>query len=97
MLDGRAGRKPPLSGGSVLESASVAGVELGFASLEDLKIKLKETVKKLDTGKGVTYDQLVKTFPNIEEVQIDEAITELLESGEFFEPKTGIYSSAVDS
>ncbi len=80
-----------------VKSATVGGVELGIASIEDLKIKLKEAIKKYDTGAGVSYDQLIKAFPNIEEVQIDEAITELLESGEFFEPKAGIYSSAVDS
>lgn len=79
-----------------VKPATVGGVELGVASIEDLKIKLKESVKKFDTGEGVTYDQLVKNFPNIDEVQIDEAITELLESGEFFEPKTGIYSLAID-
>lgn len=80
-----------------VKSATVGGVELGVASIKDLKIKLKEAVKKFDTGEGVTYDQLVNVFPNIDEVQIDEAITELLESGEFFEPKAGIYSSAIDS
>ncbi|MHA2243442.1 MAG: OB-fold nucleic acid binding domain-containing protein [Candidatus Hodarchaeales archaeon] len=80
-----------------VKSATVGGVELGVASIEDLKMKLKEAVKKFDAGEGVTYDQLVKIFPNIDEVQIDEAITELLESGEFFEPKAGIYSSAIDS
>ena len=80
-----------------VKSATVGGVELGVASIKDLKIKLKEAVKKFDTGEGVTYDQLVKVFSNIDEVQIDEAITELLESGEFFEPKAGIYSSAIDS
>ncbi len=80
-----------------VKSATVGGVELGIASIEDLKIKLKEAIKNYDTGTGVSYDQLIKAFPNIEEVQIDEAITELLESGEFFEPKAGIYSSAVDS
>ena len=80
-----------------VKSATVGGVELGVASIKDLKIKLKEAVKKFNTGEGVTYDQLVEIFPNIDEVQIDEAITELLESGEFFEPKAGIYSSAIDS
>ena len=80
-----------------VKSAAVGGVELGVASIEDLKIKLKKAVKKFDTGNGVTYDQLATSFPNINEVQIDAAITELLESGEFFEPKAGIYSSAIDS
>lgn len=80
-----------------VKSATVGGVELGVASIKDLKTKLKKAVKKFDTGEGVTYDQIVKIFPNIDEVQIDEAITELLESGEFFEPKAGIYSSAIDS
>ncbi len=80
-----------------VKSAIVGGVELGIASIEDLKIKLKEAVRKLDTGRGVTYSQLIKIFSDIDEVQIDEAITELLESGEFFEPKAGIFSSAVDS
>ena len=80
-----------------VESAKIGGLELGIASIEDLKIKLRQAVKNLDKGNGVTYDQLVKNFPNVEEIQIDEAITELLESGEFFEPKAGVYSSAVDS
>jgi hypothetical protein len=81
----------------VVKSAAVGGVELGIASMEDLKIKLKKAVKKFDTGNGVTYNQLAKSFPNIDEIQLDTAITELLESGEFFEPKAGVYSSAIDS
>ncbi|UCG90035.1 MAG: hypothetical protein JSU57_06110 [Candidatus Heimdallarchaeota archaeon] len=80
-----------------VKSASVGGIELGVASIEDLKTKLKKAVKKFDTGVGVAYDQLVKIFSDVDEVQLDEAITELLESGEFFEPKAGIFSSAVDS
>ncbi|MFX1504541.1 MAG: hypothetical protein ACFFDC_00355 [Promethearchaeota archaeon] len=80
-----------------VESAKVGGLELGIASIEDLKIKLRTAVRKLDKGNGVSYDQLVSKFPNVAEVQIDEAITELLESGEFFEPKAGVYSSAIDS
>lgn len=80
-----------------VKSAKVGGLELGIASIEDLKVKLKTAVKNLDKGNGVTYDQLVNSFPNVDEVQIDEAITELLESGEFFEPKAGVYSSAIDS
>jgi uncharacterized protein (DUF433 family) len=79
-----------------VESAKIGGLEIGIASIEDLKIKLRKAVKNLDKGNGVTYDQLVNFFPNVVEVQIDEAITELLESGEFFEPKAGIYSSAID-
>ena len=86
------------SGASIeVESAKIGGLELGIASIEDLKIKLRNVVKNLDKGNGVTYDQLVKSFPNVDEIQIDEAITELLESGEFFEPKAGVYSSAIDS
>ena len=80
-----------------VEPAKIGGLELGIASIEDLKIKLRNTVKNLDKGNGVTYDQLVKNFPNVDEIQIDEAITELLESGEFFEPKAGVYYSAIDS
>ena len=56
-----------------------------------------KTVRELDTGKGVSYDQLVTAYSDIEEEQIDGAITELLESGEFFEPRAGVYSSAIDS
>ncbi len=80
-----------------VKSAKVGGLEIGIASIEDLKVKLRKAVKNLDKGNGVTYDQLVSSFPNVDEVQIDEAITELLESGEFFEPKAGVYSSAIDS
>ena len=80
-----------------VESAKIGGLELGIASIEDLKIKLRNAVRNLDKGNGVTYDQLAKNFPNVDEIQIDEAITELLESGEFFEPKAGVYSSAIDS
>ena len=80
-----------------VESAKVEGLDLGIASIEDLKIKLREAVRKLDKGNGVSYDQLVNKFSNVVETQIDEAITELLESGEFFEPKAGVYSSAIDS
>ncbi|MFX0122248.1 MAG: hypothetical protein ACFFAE_01305 [Candidatus Hodarchaeota archaeon] len=80
-----------------VKAAEVGGLELGIASIEDLKVKLRKAVKNLDKGNGVTYDQLVNLFLNVDEVQIDEAITELLESGEFFEPKAGVYSSAIDS
>lgn len=81
-----------------VKSATIGGVELeGVASIEDLKKKLKEIVKNLDKGNGVTLEQLSQELPNIDEAQIFDAITELLESGEFFEPKVGIYSSAFDS
>lgn len=81
-----------------VKSATIGGVELeGVATNEDLKKKLKELVKNLDKGNGVTLEQLSQELPNIDEAQIFDAITELLESGEFFEPKVGIYSSAFDS
>ncbi|MFX0151925.1 MAG: OB-fold nucleic acid binding domain-containing protein [Candidatus Hodarchaeota archaeon] len=81
-----------------VKSATIGGVELeGVASIEDLKKRLKEIVKTLDTGNGVTLEQFCQELPNIDEAQIFDAITELLESGEFFEPKVGIYSSAFDS
>ncbi|MFX0211328.1 MAG: hypothetical protein ACFFDT_35430 [Candidatus Hodarchaeota archaeon] len=81
-----------------VKSATIGGVELeGVAFIEDLKKKLKEIVKTLDKGNGVTLEQFCQGFPNIDEAQIFDAITELLESGEFFEPKVGIYRSAFDS
>jgi len=81
-----------------VKPAIVGGVELeGAVSFEDLKDKLKLIVKNLDTGAGVTLEQLSQELSNIDEAQIFDAITELLETGEFFEPKVGIYSSAVDS
>ena len=80
-----------------IKPATISGVDIGVVSIEDLKLKLLKTVRELDTGKGVSYDQLVTSYPDIEEEQIDGAITELLESGEFFEPRAGVYSSAIDS
>ncbi|MFX0174052.1 MAG: hypothetical protein ACFE9L_19375, partial [Candidatus Hodarchaeota archaeon] len=81
-----------------VKSATIGGVELeGIASIEDLKKRLKEIVKTLDKGNGVTLEQFCQELTNIDEAQIFDAITELLESGEFFEPKVGIYSSAFDS
>ncbi|MFX0084517.1 MAG: OB-fold nucleic acid binding domain-containing protein [Candidatus Hodarchaeota archaeon] len=82
---------------SLTKSAKISGVEIGIVSIEELKNELIKTVRELDSGKGVSYDQLVKLYPNIDEEQIDGAITELLESGEFFEPRAGVYSSAIDS
>jgi hypothetical protein len=79
-----------------VRSAKVEGVDLGVASLEDLKTKLKKLVKQLDRGGGVTMDMITEKIPKIDESQIYEAITELLESGEFFEPQVGTYSSAFD-
>ena len=79
-----------------VKSAVVEGIDLGVASLEDLKNKLKTLVKLLDQGNGVTMDNIVVKLPNIDEAQIYDAITELLESGEFFEPQVGIYSNAFE-
>lgn len=76
-----------------VRSAVVGGIELtGAVSIEDLKEKLKQTVKRLDAGSGVKYDQLVGEFPAIDEEQISEALTVLLDSGEFFEPIPGVFS-----
>jgi hypothetical protein len=80
-----------------IKPATISGVDIGVVSIEDLKLKLIKTVRELDTGKGVSYNQLVTAYSDIEEEQIDGAITELLESGEFFEPIAGVYSSAIDS
>jgi len=80
-----------------IKPATISGVDIGVVSIEDLKLKLIKTVRELDTGEGVSYDQLVTSYSDIEEEQIDGAITELLESGEFFEPRAGVYSSAIDS
>jgi RPA family protein len=88
-------QKTDLSG--VIKSAKISGVEIGVVSIEELKNELIRTVRELNSGKGVSYDQLVKLYPDIDEEQIDGAITELLESGEFFEPRAGVYSSAIDS
>jgi len=79
-----------------VRSAKVEGIDLGVASLEDLKIKLKKLVKQLDRGSGVTMDMITNKIPKIDESQIYDAITELLESGEFFEPQVGTYSNAFD-
>ncbi|MFW9856069.1 MAG: hypothetical protein ACFFFG_13525 [Candidatus Thorarchaeota archaeon] len=76
-----------------VRSAVVGGIELtGVVSIEDLKAKLKQAVKRLDAGSGVRYDQLVAEFPKIDEEQISAALTELLDSGEFFEPNPSVYS-----
>ncbi|MCK4847816.1 MAG: hypothetical protein KAT16_02200 [Candidatus Heimdallarchaeota archaeon] len=79
-----------------VRSAKVEGIDLGVASLEDLKTKLKKLVKQLDRGSGVTMDMITNKIPKIDESQIYDAITELLESGEFFEPQVGTYSNAFD-
>ncbi len=79
-----------------VQSAKIDGIDLGIASLEDLKIKLKKLVKQLDRGNGVTMDMIVEKLPKVDESQIYDAITELLESGEFFEPQVGIYSVAFE-
>ncbi len=79
-----------------VKSAVVEGIDLGVASLEDLKTKLKKLVKQLDQGNGVTMDDIIEKLPKIDEAQIYDAITELLESGEFFEPQVGIYSIAFE-
>ncbi len=82
--------------GRDVKSAVVEGVDLGIASLEDLKIKLKTLVKKIDKGNGVTMDLIIDELPSVDESQIYDAITELLESGEFFEPQVGTYSIAFE-
>ncbi len=84
-----------------VKPAKITGVDLGIVSIDDLKTRLIAIVRDIDSGKGVSYDQIVKVYlkkyPDIDEEQIDGAITDLLESGEFFEPRAGIYSSAIDS
>jgi RPA family protein len=82
--------------GIEVQSAKLNGIDLGIASLEDLKIKLKTLVKQLDKGNGVTMDMIIEKIPKVDESQIYDAITELLESGEFFEPQVGIYSIAFE-
>ena len=79
-----------------VRSAKVGGIDLGVASLEDLKTTLKKLVKQLDRGEGVTMDMISKKMPSVDESQIYEAINDLLESGEFFEPQVGTFSSAFD-
>jgi RPA family protein len=82
--------------GIEVKSAKMNGIDLGIASLEDLKTKLKKLVKQLDKGNGVTMDMIVEKVPKVDESQIYDAITELLESGEFFEPQVGVYSIAFE-
>lgn len=77
-----------------VQSAKMDGVDLGIASLEDLKVQLKRIVKQLDKGSGVTMDMIMEKIPKVDESQIYDAITELLESGEFFEPQVGKYQNA---
>ena len=79
-----------------VKTAILEGVDLGIASLEDLKIRLKQLVKRIDKGNGVTMDLIIDELPSIDESQIYDAITELLESGEFFEPQVGTYSIAFE-
>ena len=79
-----------------VRSARVEGIDLGVASLEDLKTKIQILVKQLDEGSGVTFEIITKKLPKIDESQIYEAITELLDSGEFFEPQSDTYSNAFD-
>jgi RPA family protein len=79
-----------------IQSAVVEGIDLGVASLEDLKKKLKRVVKSLDKGSGVTMDDIMNKLTKVDESQIYDAITELLESGEFFEPQVGVYSIAFE-
>jgi uncharacterized protein (DUF433 family) len=79
-----------------VRSAKVEGIDLGVASLEDLKTKIQILVKQLDEGSGVTFETIAKKLPKIDESQIYEAITELLDSGEFFEPQSDTYSNAFD-
>ncbi|MHA2218490.1 MAG: hypothetical protein ACXAC6_09495 [Candidatus Hodarchaeales archaeon] len=79
-----------------VRSAKVEGIDLGVASLEDLKTKIQILVKQLDEGSGVTFEIITKKLPKIDESQIYEAITELLDSGEFFEPQSDTYSNAFD-
>ncbi len=82
--------------GIQVRSAKVEGIDLGVASLEDLKTKIKTLVKQLDEGSGVTMEIIKKKFSNIDESQIYEAINELLESGEFFEPQADTFSNAFE-
>ena len=79
-----------------VRSAKVEGIDLGVASLEDLKTKIQILVKQLDEGSGVTFEIITKKLPKIDESQIYEAINELLDSGEFFEPQSDTYSNAFD-
>ena len=81
-----------------VEKAKIGGLELGdgIFSFEDLKQKLKNIVQELDEGFGVTLKQIRNKLPNVELVQIEEAIKELRDDGEFFEPRSEVYSYIFD-
>jgi RPA family protein len=79
-----------------VRSAKIEGIDLGVASLEDLKTKLKILVKQLDEGSGVTMEVISSRLPKVDESQIYDAINELLDSGEFFEPQSNTFSNAFD-
>jgi len=82
----------------IVEKAKISGIELGdgIVSFEDLKQKLKNIVQELDEGFGVTLKQIQMKLPKVELAQIEEAIKELRDDGEFFEPRSEVYSYIFD-
>ncbi|WP_455143445.1 hypothetical protein [Candidatus Hodarchaeum mangrovi] len=81
-----------------VEKTKIGGIELGdgIVSFEDLKQKLKDIVQELDEGFGVTLKQIKKRLPKVDLAQIEEAIKELRDDGEFFEPRSEVYSYIFD-
>ncbi|MHA1329765.1 MAG: hypothetical protein ACTSR2_01690 [Candidatus Hodarchaeales archaeon] len=81
-----------------MEKAKIRGIELGegVVSFDDLKKRIREVVKELDDGNGVALEQIKEKLKGVEEAQIEEAISELRDDGEFFEPRSEVYSYIFD-
>ncbi|MHA1972220.1 MAG: hypothetical protein ACTSW1_04460 [Candidatus Hodarchaeales archaeon] len=81
-----------------MKSAKIRGIELGngVVSFDELKKRIREIVKELDDGDGVALEQIKSKLKGIEEAQIEEAISELRDDGEFFEPRSEVYSYIFD-
>lgn len=71
------------------EALNVVRMNLRVEEEADFKPKIMEIIKSMDKGEGVEVSKIFEII-NLPERIVENAITELLNSGEIFEPRPGL-------